>query len=157
MPVWATLVDSPQVLRVRTPDNRDLVSLSGTAYIGEEGFVGTGPDWQFDDLYILTEPRWRTLDDVAPMASIGTIANERVANNAGWSVRKVRWEEWSSRVLVIAEIGVRDTDGGIYHVAYHATAWGRSSKVSHMIRPLRRFASAGVVLTVLYSARLTAE
>jgi hypothetical protein len=127
MPVWANSIDSPQELRVRTPGGRDLVFLSGTAYIGTEGFIGTGSSWRVDDVYILIGPRWRTLDDVAPTASLATIANKGIANNAGWSVRNVRWTEWSGQVLLIAEIGVRDSDGGLFRVAYHATAVGTLS------------------------------
>jgi hypothetical protein len=31
---------------------------------------------------------------------------------------------WTGHVLLIAEIGVRDSDGGPFRVAYHATAVG---------------------------------
>jgi hypothetical protein len=128
MPRWATSIDSPHELRVRTSDDRDLVFLTGTAYI--EGFSGPELDgtmdwvWDVDDLYIPVGSRWHSIDDVTVVVSLAELRNDHGANWAGWSARHVRWAKWNDQLLIMADIGIRDSDGYLQRVAYQATAVG---------------------------------
>lgn len=119
---WATFIDSPHELRTRTPDNRDLVFLTGTAGID---FLGTGGTWNRDDLYILIGPGWARVDNVAPVASLAAIYNTNYAVNAGWAADNCRWVTWGNRVLLIVGIAVSDSDGDLIRVSYQATVIGQ--------------------------------
>jgi hypothetical protein len=76
MAFWVSGVDSPQEIYTRTGDGRDLVVMSGTAYFN---FKGTGPAWRRDDAYVIIGPFWHRLDDVAPMAALGSWSNDHTA------------------------------------------------------------------------------
>ena len=119
---WATFIDSPHELRTRTPDNRDLVFLTGTAGVD---FRGTGGAWDRDDLYILIGPGWGRLDNVAPVASLAAIYNSNYAVNAGWATDNCRWTIWGNQILLIVALAVSDSDGYLIRVSYQATALGQ--------------------------------
>jgi len=76
MAFWATFIDSPHELRTRTPDNRDLLFLTGTA--GAD-LTGRGQSWYRDQVWIWIGPFWQRLDNVAPVAALAAISNDHTA------------------------------------------------------------------------------
>lgn len=121
MAFWAGWIDSPQELRTKTGDGRDLVVLTGVAVCH---WKGTGGAWIRDELLIPVGPAWRRLDDVAPSAALAAISNEQTAVNAGWATDNVRWSNWNARVLIHVAVAVSDIDGWLLRVSYNATAVG---------------------------------
>jgi len=119
---WATFYDSPHELRTRTPDNHDLVFLSGTAGVD---FQGTGGDWVRDDLLVLIGPRWARVDNVAPAASLAAIYNNSYAVNGGWATDNCRWSVYNGQILLWVAMAVSDADGQLLRVSYTATAIGQ--------------------------------
>jgi hypothetical protein len=104
---------------------------------------GTGPDWLRDDLFfILAEPpgpgvggppvpsNWQRIDDVVPVISLATIANDGTAYDAGWAIDDCRWRPVPSafgalsNVELRGQVAARDTDGYILRLAYQATVIG---------------------------------
>ena len=80
--------------------------------------------WNADDLYIPVGSRWPNIDDVTAVVSLAELRNDDRSNWAGWSARDVRWARWNDQILIIVDIGVRDSDGYLQGVAFHATAVG---------------------------------
>jgi hypothetical protein len=119
--MWPLFYASPQELRTRTGDNRNLVVLSGYA-----GFHlrGTGGSWRCVIGEIVRGPRWRRLDDVAPIVSLASIGNKDHAVNAGWAVDWCNWYRLNNRIYLRFKLCVRDSDGYLYRVAYQITAVG---------------------------------
>src|SRR3712207_6757846 len=103
--LWANIV-SPHETRIRTPDGRDLLFLTGSAEL-PEFYQGTGRLWRQDELSILIGPTWRRIDSVAPMVALATISNEGNANNAGWSAWDTRWSIRKKRILLKVTVAVR--------------------------------------------------
>jgi len=118
---WSTFDDSPHQLVTKTPDGRDLVFLTGTAGLN---LKGTGSSWFRDDVYHLVGPTWRRLDNVAPIASLGAIANDHTAENAGWATDNCRWARYNNRILLMVATAVRDSDGFLIRFNYQVTAIG---------------------------------
>lgn len=121
MAFWVNGVDSPQEIYTRTGDARDLIVMSGTAYFN---FKGTGSAWRRDDAYVIIGPVWRRLDDVAPMAALGSWSNDHTAVDAGAAVDNCRWVNYNGRILLQVALAVRDSDGWVHRFAYTATAVG---------------------------------
>jgi hypothetical protein len=121
MAFWVSGVDSPQEIYTRTGDGRDLVVMSGTAYFN---FKGTGSAWRRDDAYVVIGPFWHRLDDVAPMAALGSWSNEHTAVDAGAAVDNCRWAVYNGRILLQVALAVRDSDGWVHRFGYTATAVG---------------------------------
>lgn len=121
MAFWAAFIDSPHELRTRTPDNRDLVFLTGTA-----GFTlkGTGSSWFRDQVWIAIGPHWQRLDNVAPMAALASIYNDQTAVNAGWATDNCNWLNVNGQIVLTVSLAVSDIDGYVLRVAYQATAIG---------------------------------
>jgi hypothetical protein len=121
MPFYAQSIDSPHELRTRTPDGRDLVFLTGTAVFD---FVGTGPNWLRDQVWIPTGPRWQRLDNVAPAAALAAIFNVSTAVNAGWAADNCNWLNVNGQIVLTVSVAISDIDGHLYRVAFQATAIG---------------------------------
>jgi hypothetical protein len=121
MAFWPSSIETPQEIRTRDQAGRDLLVLSGYAVFD---FKGTGGSWKRDDIYIRVGPRWSRLDDCAAVVSLASISNRNVANDAGWAVDNCRWTTYGGRLLLQCQLAVRDSDGYIHRVAYHATALG---------------------------------
>ena len=123
MSFWVDGIDNEHVLSTKTPDGRDLVFISGTAYFA---LRGTGANWVRDDANAFIGPRWRRLDDVAPMAALASWLNLGTAVNAGAAVDNCRWARATqdSRILLEVAVAVSDSDGLLYRFAYTATAIG---------------------------------
>jgi hypothetical protein len=121
MAFWATFIDSPHELRTRTPDNRDLVFLTGTA--GAD-FVGTGAAWRRDQVWIPIGPFWRRLDSVAPTAALGAIHNDHTAVDAGWATDNCNFLNVNGQIVLTVSLAVSDIDGQLIRVSYQATALG---------------------------------
>jgi hypothetical protein len=121
MAFWATFIDSPHDLRTRTPDNRDLVFLTGTA--GAE-LTGTGSNWLRDQVWIPIGPRWQRIDNVAPMAALAAISNAGTAVNAGWATDNCNWLNINGQIVLTVSLAVSDSDGHLIRVSYQATAIG---------------------------------
>ncbi len=119
--MWPRFYASPQGLRTKTGDGRDLVVLSGYA-----GFHlrGTGGSWRRVIGQMVRGPRWRRLDDVAPIISLAAIGNDNHAVNAGWAVDWCNWGNLNSQIYLTFGLAIRDSDGWLYRVAYQITAVG---------------------------------
>ena len=121
MPFWPSFIETPQEMRTRTPDGRDLAFFSGYAVFD---FRGSGSAWRLDDIFITFGPTWRRLDGVVPSVALASVANDNTAVDAGWAVDNCRWSTFGSRILLQSRVGVRDSDGHLYRVVYQATAMG---------------------------------
>ena len=119
--MWPSFYASPQELRTRTGDGRDLVVLSGYA-----GFHlrGSGGSWRRVTGEIWRGPAWSRLDDVAPIVSLAAIGNRYHAVNAGWAVDWCNWYNLNTRIYLKFGLAIRDSDGYLYRVAYQITAVG---------------------------------
>ena len=121
MPFWPSSIETPQEIRLRDHAGRDLLVFSGYAVFS---FKGTGGSWRHDDIYIRIGPRWNRLDDCAAVVSLASISNRHHAVNAGWAVDNCRWTTYGGRLLLQSRLAVKDSDGYIHRVAYHATVVG---------------------------------
>lgn len=119
--MWPRFYASPQELRTRTGDGRNLVVLSGYA-----GFIlkGSGGSWRRVTGEMVRGPTWRRLDDVVPIISLAAISNDNHAVNAGWAVDWCNWYNLNSRIYLRCGLAIRDVDGYLIRVAYQITAVG---------------------------------
>jgi hypothetical protein len=63
--------------------------------------------------------------DITATASLASISNEGPAHGAGWAVDRCRArQDETGRVIVEADIAVRDIDGAVLRIAYTAIALG---------------------------------
>jgi hypothetical protein len=114
-------IHTPQELRYRDANGRDIVTMTGYAVFN---FRGTGGSWRHRDLNMVVGPNWRRLDDVSATISLASISNRNRAVNAGWATDNCRWSRRSNRILLQSRLAVRDSDGYIHRVAYKAVATG---------------------------------
>jgi hypothetical protein len=121
MAFWVSFDDSPNDLRTKAPDGRDLVFLTGTAGFD---FKGSGQNWLRDDAYHLVGPMWEQLHNVAATASLTSSFNQNQAVNYGLAVDNCRWTVYASRILLMCRVAVRDIDAHVYRFAYQVTAIG---------------------------------
>lgn len=102
-----------------------------TAGVGPNGEVIAGRQWT---PHIDRGPGWTVLYKGVGMASLASVYNKNVANNAGWAVDAVVVEARASqpganltdRLVLDDYLAVRDSDGILYRVAYQVTAIGRT-------------------------------
>jgi hypothetical protein len=119
----SSIVNSHE-LRTHTPDNKDLVFLTGMAVINP-GFTGTGQTWHADQLTITIGPVWQHIDNVAPVAALASISNDQTAVDAGWATDYCTWNNVNGKIELAVGLAVRDIDGHVLRVAYQATAIGK--------------------------------
>ncbi|MEC4684194.1 MAG: hypothetical protein VST71_00470 [Nitrospirota bacterium] len=119
--MWPIWYASPQELRTKTGDGRDLVVLSGYA-----GFhlKGSGGSWRHVTGEMVRGPVWNRLDDVASIVSLAAIGNDHHAVDAGWAVDWCNWYNLNHQVYLKFGLAIRDIDGWLYRVTYHITAVG---------------------------------
>ncbi|OEU69811.1 MAG: hypothetical protein BA863_04205 [Desulfovibrio sp. S3730MH75] len=117
-----SFIETPQEMRTKTPDGKDMVFLSGYAVFN---FKGSGSSWKRDDIWIPIGPEWNPLYDVVPVVSLASISNRHHAVNAGWAVDNCRWVTYNRRILLKCRVAIRDSDGYLQRLAYQATAIGR--------------------------------
>ena len=119
--MWPRFYASPQELRTRTGDARNMVVLSG--YAGFD-LKGSGGSWRRVTGQMVRGPRWRRLDDVVPIVSLAAISNNEHAVNAGWAVDWCNWGNLNSQIYLTFGLAIRDVDGYLIRVAYQITAVG---------------------------------
>lgn len=122
MAFWPNSIATPHELRTSVGGGLSMVVMSGYAVFN---FKGTGSNWRHEDIYITFGPTWSQLVDVVPIVSLASVSNRNHAVNAGWAVDNCRWATFNGRILLQAQLAVRDIDGYIHRVAYQATAIGR--------------------------------
>lgn len=122
MPQWPIFFANQHEIRTRTGDSRDLVVLSGHAGFH---FRGSGGNWRHDEFLIWVGPVWVALHSVAPLVTISAVSNDNDAVNAGWAIDWCSWDNFNGAVLLRAGAAVRDSDGWLLRVAYHATCIGQ--------------------------------
>lgn len=122
MSLWPQFWANRHEIRTRTGDNQDLVVLSGHAGFN---FKGSGSSWKRDEFLIPVGPQWSSLQDVAPLVTISAIANSHHAVNAGWAIDNCSWSTYNGALLIKARAAIRDVDGWLIRIAYHATCIGR--------------------------------
>jgi len=115
-------VHTPQELRYRDANGRDVVTLTGYAVFN---FRGTGGAWRRRDLNILIGPTWLRLDDVSASVTLASISNKNRANDTGWAADNCRWSRSNGRILLQSRLAVSDSDGYVHRVAYKTVATGR--------------------------------
>jgi hypothetical protein len=88
-------------------------------------FEGTGSNWHGDFIefeigrvFVSSQ-----VHAVSVIGSLNSIENTAVANNAGWAVDSVRaaLDPPNQRIVVHADLAVRDNDGAISRMAYQVT------------------------------------
>jgi hypothetical protein len=63
--------------------------------------------------------------DITATASLASISNEGPAHGAGWAVDRCRaTQDPTGRVIIKADLAVRDIDGAVLRIAYTAIALG---------------------------------
>jgi hypothetical protein len=120
-------------LRTTTGDGKDLVVLSGYAEIDGKDLKGNSDGtWNRKDLRFMVGPRWIPVPDSVPVVSMTSIMNVAVANNAGWAVDDCTVSYFSLdpgppgvRLQLTCRVAVRDSDGFMFRVNYHATTVGQ--------------------------------
>lgn len=136
-------VDHPRHVEVPlTPATRDganiLCIYSGTAVCALKGESTSSWTRRHMHIYIPTAGRqWVDLPAHAPiqpdqtrfiggtaMAAPAAVYNDNVSNDAGWAV-DAAWVQLDNGLQVAAHVAVRDSDGYLYRVGYHATVLGR--------------------------------
>jgi len=122
MAFWPAFIETPNELRTRTPDGLDLVFLSGYAVFD---FVGTGGTYRIDDLWIVAGPVWRTIRGVVPYTALASISNDHTAVDAAWATDNCRWTTFGGRLLLQSRVAIKDSDGHLLRVSYHATVLGQ--------------------------------
>ena len=125
MAVQIINIENSQELEVVVsgPDRANrLFIYTGTAVFE---FKGTGGDWRRDSISF---PIGRTFQPgqfirAIATASLASIFNQNVANNAGWAVESVDadWDDESGQVQLSAQLAVRDSDGFLNRIAYQAS------------------------------------
>jgi hypothetical protein len=129
---------TPHAQRTATTDGRTLWVGSGIAVLNPPFVGGPGADanpgaWRRDSLEFTIGPAWNRIDMVVPAISLASAENQGTSINAGWAVDEVRWVRTGTpgnfRITLQARIAVRDTDGVINRVTFHATALGQLPSV----------------------------
>ena len=119
-------IDNPQEMEVVVSGpgkaNR-LFIFTGTAVFT---FKGTSNDWSRNTIsFLIPDHKFspgQFLRGIAT-ASLASISNNSVAQNAGWAVDSVDadWDDESGLIEVRAKLAARDTDGFINRMAYQVT------------------------------------
>jgi|ERR1700757_3343108 hypothetical protein len=119
---------------VNGPDDiRTLVIATGVAQFV---FRGVGSDFLRDSVEIPTgvfieDPS--TFRGASAIASLASIANDGVSNNAGWAVDSVDTPDPApvGEYKIRAHLAVRDTDGFLLRVAYQVNMMFTKSPIPH--------------------------
>jgi hypothetical protein len=118
-------------VHTRTADNKELITLTGSVKID---FNGVGSHWREEEILLVLRlpaiiPAGKALrvEHWAPFITIGQIANEHHAVDAGYGIEHF-WGPGPvttrDSIHVRANIRVRDIDASIERVAYHITLSG---------------------------------
>jgi hypothetical protein len=108
----------------------DLWVSSGIAVVHREGDPDTSERWRYADLLLPIGPVWVGQPlGCSPIISLASIGNQGESMNAGWAVDEIQWTARGvapgrSQIRVESRLAVRDTDGGLFRVAFHITAYG---------------------------------
>jgi hypothetical protein len=121
-PIQPGSIATPQELRLRDGNGRDLIIVSGYATFN---FKGRGSSWIHRDIHIPVGPRWMRLDDVCASVSLASVSNSHHAVNAGFATDNCRWTRHNGRALLQSRLAVRDSDGYLHRVVYNAALSGR--------------------------------
>jgi hypothetical protein len=125
-------------IMTKTPDGNDFVMLSGIAFLNLKGIPGI--HWKGESYTVelppLPHPRkgfywsWDPLIQWVPLATLAEIHNQRVAENAGWSVNHFDIALATIGLLenqAVLNVGtaVRDVDGFLVKICFHITLIGK--------------------------------
>jgi hypothetical protein len=122
MTVWLNLIETPQEIRTLTPDQKDLIFLSGYPVLA---FKTTGDEITRDDIQIPIGPIWEKIEAVVPSLSLASISNEGTIGKALWAVDNCRWSMHNDRILLQSTLAVRNVNVFLLRLAYHVTAIGK--------------------------------
>jgi hypothetical protein len=122
-----------QELKIKTVGGEDLLVCSGYALFGLKGSPDGG--WNHKKLQFEIGPKWINAPQIVPVASLASVMNKGVANNAGWAVDDcdafstapdtgVPDTHQKTQMHLSCRIAVRDSDGILYRVSYYATMLG---------------------------------
>lgn len=125
MPITPVTIDNAQEAQVVVTGPSGANRLFIFTGIAIFSFKGDGSDWKRDfidfELGRVFAPG--QVLDVTATASLNSIKNENVSNNAGWAIDRVtaRWDATEQRIFVRADLAVRDEDGFIQRIGYQVT------------------------------------
>lgn len=119
------------VAGVTGPEDADtLYLLDGTAVFSFQGEAEER--WRRDTLEFPIGPTFREGEVIRATASgsLASIYNDEVSHDAGWAVDRVDadFDDESNRVILEADLAVRDTDGFVLRMAYHANILARGGR-----------------------------
>jgi hypothetical protein len=116
------------VLHTRTPDNKELIVLSGVVLTNLKGEA----EWRRDTLIIgpkvpIPAGKMLVIEQGAPFVTINAIWNKDQSVNSGFAVDAFRITSNKAYGYVSIEISfaVRDVDAWLYRVGYSVTLLGR--------------------------------
>jgi hypothetical protein len=119
-------ISSSHMVQTKTPDNKDLVFLSGTAVVSYP-FIATGAadNWHNDNLAIhIDPPKWTNIEHVAPVVTLASIVRAGSVNFVGWAVEWTDWVPYSGHILLTSNVGVYGNAAILFKVSYQTTAIG---------------------------------
>ena len=136
----ATNFDSQHWVDFDTADGRKAYTLTGVALTTFKGGE-TGEGWLRQDLMFdvaipdLPQGKGLKLVHWAPFVTLNAIANDQLANNAGWAVDGFEVEspqQVMRSVRIRCKLAVRDIDGFILRVGYSIALLGSLEDMPHI-------------------------
>jgi hypothetical protein len=121
-------IDNKAILEVGITGPEDARTLAIATGVAKFAFRGTGMDFVRSSVLIPTgvqidDPTFQNFRGATATASLASIANDGVANNAGWAVDSVDVPGFfppPGELTILVYIAVRDTDGFLLRVMYQA-------------------------------------